>query len=432
MKRRQFLTATALAALFAQPMAHAVNKKEIPAKAKPKSAAANAAAKKKPAPAAKGGKSAPASKTPPRSGSARAPARSAAAAAAESDDGEPMPAAETPSNAISLPDEPLPQWRNYEIRSALSFKNDAGRSRLWLPLVQYRDTPWERSLGHTWSGNFETAGIYRDPVADMEVFFADWSETVTEAKLEVVSQMATQDRHFDITRRGAVAERGEILRRCLQATELVPTDGVVRRTAERAVGRIKDPLAQAKAIYDWVVENTNYDPQMKSSGHTHIGRWLESGQLNGGSTEIALLFVGLCRSIGIPARPAFGLRIDASRLFSSLGASGNLGRAQHCRAELYSPGYGWVPVNPGDVRKAAQGEGLSQFDPKLNVLKKLLFGFWEMNWVAFNAAQDILLRGSSGKPLPLLGGPVLETRAGRFDDLAGGRLDYQVTAQRTS
>lgn len=403
MKRREFVTASAVLALLTSAPAQAAKKQ---------------ATQKPP--------TKPARKAPTKP----APAKPANAAAAPADSEE-MPQAEPPRNAISLPDEPLAQWRNYDIRSTLSLKNPQGKTRVWLPLVQYRDTPWERSLGHHWQGNFESAGIYRDPVADMEVFYADWPEGVAEPRLELVSQIATQDRHFDITRRNAIAERTEILRRNLQATELVPNDGIVRRTAERAIGRVKDPLAQGKAIYDWVVENTTYDPLASNTGRTHIGRFLESRQLAGRSTEISLLFVGLCRAVGIPARPAFGLRMDGSRLFASLGASGNLGSAQHCRAEFYSPGYGWIPVNPADVRKAIQSEGLSHFDPKLTVLKKLLFGFWEMNWASFNAAQDVSLRGSSGNTLPFLINPVVETRDGRFDDPSSGRFSYSVSAQRS-
>ena len=399
MKRRDFLAASAVLAMLTGTQAHATKKQ--PAK-KP---GAKPAVKKKPA---------------------KRPAKAAAAAPAAAPEPEEPP----PRNAISLPEEPLPQWRNYDIRTIVTLTNYQGRARVWLPLVQYRDTPWERSLGHHWQGNFEAAGIYRDPVADMEVFYADWPEGVAEPRLELVSQIATQDRHFDITRRGATAERTEILRSCLQATELVPNDGIVRQTAERAIGRVKDPLAQGKAIYDWVVENATYDPVMKNVSHTNIGSLLENGPFAGRSTEISLLFVGLCRSVGIPARPAFGLRMDSSRLFSSLGATGDLNAAQHCRAEFYSPGYGWIPVNPSDVRKAVQSEGLSSFDPKLTVLKKLLFGFWEMNWISFNAAQDVMLRGSSGNALPFLVRPVLETGEGRFDDPASERFSYSVTAQR--
>jgi transglutaminase-like putative cysteine protease len=333
-------------------------------------------------------------------------------------------------NDISLPEEPPARWRTYDIHSQIALKQVNGKARLWLPLAQYKDTPWERSLGHNWQGNFENAGIYRDPVAEMEVFYADWAEGIANPQLQFTSQVATQDRHFDITRRGAVAERTEVLRRCLHPTKLIPNDGIVRTTAERAIGRIKDPVARGKAIYDWVVENTTYDPQLKSVGNSNIGNILESNNLSGRSADIALLFVGLCRSIGIPARPVFGLRIDSSRIFGSLGAGGNLSTDQHCRAEFYTPGYGWIPVEPSDVRKAILDERLSNGDPKLTVLKKLLFGFWEMNWVSFNVAQDVSLRGSIGQTLPFLVYPVVETMDGRFDSLDTSRFSYNATASR--
>jgi transglutaminase-like putative cysteine protease len=414
LKRREFVTASAVLALLAGSSLQAAPAKTAKPAAKPP-AKRPARPAKKPAPAK------------PAAATSSKPAKPAKpASVGESDE---MPVA-APRNAISLPDEPLPQWRDYELRAAITLKETSGKTRLWLPLIQYRDTAWERSFGHRWQGNYEAAGIYRDPVADMEVFHADWPEGIAEPKLEITSRFATQDRHFDITRRGVIAERGEILRRCLQATELAPIDGIVRRTAERAIGRIKDPLAQAKAIYDWVVENTSFAPQPRSARHTDIASFLESGRLEGRSVIISQLFVGLCRAIGIPARPVYGLRMDRSRLFSCLGASGELNASRHCRAEFYSPGYGWVPVNPSDVRQAIADEGLSQYDPRLTVLKKLLFGFWEMNWVGFNSAQDVILQGAAGGSLPFLIDPVVETPDGRSDDPESGYFSYSIRAER--
>ena len=413
MKRRDFLAASAIFSLLAASPADAAKK------------AATKTTGKKPVAASSKSKSKSSAKAP--SSTTRAGKKSSV------QEVTPAVHVEQPTearNVISLPDEPLPQWRTYDIRSTVSLSRVNGRARLWLPLAQYKDTLWERSLGHNWQGNFESAGIYRDPVAEMEVFYADWAEGVANPQLQIVSQVATQDRHFDITRRGAIAERTEVLRRCLQSNELVPLDGIVRRTAERAIGRVKDPLAQAKAIYEWVVENASYDSQIKGVGNANIASMLESGFLNGKSADISLLFVALCRSLGIPARPAYGLRMDSSRLFGSLGAVGNLSTEQHCRAEFYTPGYGWIPVDPADVLKAIREERLGNGDSKLNVLKKLLFGFWEMNWISFNAAQDVNLRGSTGRLLPFLAYPQLETKDGRYDSLEGSRLSYNVTATR--
>jgi transglutaminase-like putative cysteine protease len=333
---------------------------------------------------------------------------------------------------VALPEEPAANWQHYEIQSTIALAGLTGKARVWLPLPLYKDSSWARSLGLRWQGNFESAAIYRDPVAEMEVFYADFADAAN-ARLEITSQIATQDRHFDITRRGGAAERTEVLRRCLQATEFVPNDGAVRRTAETAVGRIKDPVAQGKAIYDWIVDRTAYEPHVGAIDVGDIGALLQQGSMDGTvsgrSIDISLLFVGLCRSIGIPARPVFGLRVDRSRLFPSLGVSGDLASAQHCRAEFYTPGYGWIPVDPADVCRAIHEERLVRGGPQLTVLKKLLFGFWEMNWIGFNAAQDVSLQGSSGKPLAFLNAPVVES-AGRRFDAKSTQVNYAVSATR--
>jgi hypothetical protein len=60
----------------------------------------------------------------------------------------------------------------------------------------------------------------------------------------------------------------------------------------------------------------------------------------------------------------------------------------------------------------------------------LLFGFWEMNWIGFNAAQDVDLRGTTGKTLPFLVFPQAETESGRFDSLDAERFSYSVSASR--
>ena len=402
MKRRDFLAASAVLSLLAASPARAVNK---PGQKPPSRPAAKPAAKPVGKPPAK-----PAA--PPRHPSM-----------------PPPPPGEIPVVA-SVPEEAPPLWRNYEVNWALALRPGRGPVKIWLPLPQYRDSNWQRALGHRWQGNFDAAGIQRDPLSQTEIFHAEWKDGNATPRLEITSQVATQDRHFDITRRGIAAERNEVLRACLRGSERIPTGEPLRSIADRAVGRVRDPVAQGKAIYDWVVEHSKYDPSGPGVGNGDVLALFDRGQFHGGSADIALLFVGLCRAFGIPARPVFGMRIDGSRLFSSLGASGNLKDALHCRAEFYAPGYGWIPVDPADVRKAIAVESLGPADSKLTVLRKLLFGFWEMNWIGLNAAEDIALQGSGRSPLPFLIQPQIETTEGRFGALDAQRVDYQVGAQR--
>ena len=250
-----------------------------------------------------------------------------------------------------------------------------------------------------------------------------------EASLQLTTLVTTADRHFDVTKRTVAPEREDILRRNLQASQLIPNEGLAFQLGERIVGRIKDPVAQAKAIYDWVVDNSIYDPSLPGCGTGDVRKQLIQGQYGGRSADINGLFVSICRAIGIPARCVYGLRVGPSRLFRSLGLNGSdATRGQHVRAEFYIPGYGWIPVDPSDVRRSIALEGYSDRDSKLLSLKKILFGVWEMNWIAFNVGNDITLPGQS-RILPFLLLPQLESSTGRLDGTNPAAIQYTISTR---
>jgi len=123
---------------------------------------------------------------------------------------------------------------------------------------------------------------------------------------------------------------------------------------------------------------------------------LKLGNLGGKCADLNALYVGLARAAGLPARDVYGLRVVPSKFgYKSLGAgSANVTKAQHCRAEVYLTGFGWVPVDPADVRKVALEEppaNLPLSDPKVAAARKTLFGAWEMNWLPYNTAHDVAL-----------------------------------------
>lgn len=303
------------------------------------------------------------------------------------------------SSASRLPpvraSEPPTSWRTYEITTTLSLKPTQTRTRLWLPLPLNQDTLYQRTIAHQWAENAEIASMRRLPDGDLETFQCEWkADSEQESKLLLTTQVMTADRHFEVAKRTIAPEREDILRRNLQASSLIPNDGAAHQTGERIVGRIKDPLAQAKAIFDWVIDNTIYNPELPAGSGGDIRKQFESRQFGGRSLEINGLFVALCRAIGIPARCVYGLRLGPSRLFGKLGlANEDATNAQHCRAEFYIPGYGWIPVDASDVRRAIALEGLSDRDSRLLALRKVLFGVWEMNWMAYNRGADLSLPG---------------------------------------
>ena len=325
--------------------------------------------------------------------------------------------------------EPPADWRTYEIVTTVKPKDVSGQTRLWLPLPLNQDTLYQRTLGHSWSGNPEMASMRRLPDGDLEVFHSEWSDG-NDAKFQIKTLVTTADRHFDVAKRTVAPEREDILRRNLHASQLIPNDGLAHQLGERIIGRIKDPVAQGKAIYDWVVENSIYDPALPGCGTGDVRQQLIRGQYGGRSVDINGLFVAICRAIGIPSRCVFGLRIAPSRLFRSLGlTSDDATRAQHVRAEFYVPGFGWIPVDPSDVRRAIAMEGLSDRDSKLLSLKKVLFGVWEMNWIAFNVGTDVLLPGRQNA-LPFLLLPQLESQNGKRDGTNPAGFEFTINSRR--
>ena len=161
---------------------------------------------------------------------------------------------------------------------------------------------------------------------------------------------------------------------------------------------------------------------------------LESGNLGGKCGDLSALFVGLARAAGIPARDVYGLRVAASAHgYRSLGVgTPNVTRAQHCRAEFFARGYGWVPVDPADVRKVVLEEppgNLPMEDDKVVAARKRLFGNWEMNWLAYNMGHDVKLPNSSGPRLPYLMYVNAETGGEMLDQLDPDSIKYSITAR---
>src|SRR5256885_15243382 len=126
---------------------------------------------------------------------------------------------------------------------------------------------------------------------------------------------------------------------------------------------------------------------------------LETGNLGGKCADLNALYVGLARASGLPARDGYGVRVARSQFgYRSLGAgTANITRAQHCRAEVHLAGFGWVPVDPADVRKVVLEEKAQPTDlndPAVQAVTPKLLGAGEVNWRAFPTPYEISLPNS--------------------------------------
>jgi transglutaminase-like putative cysteine protease len=325
------------------------------------------------------------------------------------------------------------RWRTFEVTTRVQILKPEGTTRVWLPMP-LAVAPYQKTLGDTYHAQGGSVVMVEDDNLDMLV--AEWDGGV-DPVLTVSSRVSTMDRTANLTTPTVPPPLdSHTLERFLRPTKLIPTTGIVKTTADAITRGGGTDIERARAIYDWVVENTFRDPETRGCGTGDIRFMLESKNLSGKCADLNALFVGLARASGIPARDVWGLRVGRTLLdLRSLGLSSeNATRAQHCRAEIYLTGYGWVPVDPADVRKVALEEPpghLALTDEKVRSARARLFGSWEMNWIAFNFAHDVLLPKSKRGTLGFFMYPVAETANRRLDSLDPEAFKYEITARET-
>jgi transglutaminase-like putative cysteine protease len=326
------------------------------------------------------------------------------------------------------------KWRAFEVTTRAEIVSPTGPVRAWLPLPLTPDTDYFKNLGQTWTGNARSARVARDEKYGAAIFVAEWESGEAAPVVEVTTRFATRDRAVELKQPADMREDRRVLARYTEATRLMPTDGIVQKTAREITRGQKSDLDKARAIYEWVVDNAFRDPKVRGCGVGDIRAMLETGNLSGKCADLNALYVGLARAVGIPARDVYGVRVADSAEFKSLGKSGDITRAQHCRAEFYLAGFGWVPVDPADVRKVVLEErgGIPLTDPTAQRARVKLFGQWEMNWLAYNYAHDVKLPGSSGEPVAFFMYPQTEVNGERRDSLDPDGFRYRMSAKELS
>ena len=324
-------------------------------------------------------------------------------------------------------------WRVFELTTRVEVLKPAGVTRVWLPLPSIEEEAWMRPMGNLWQGNAAAMRVVREPAYGAAMLYAEWPAGQSAPTLELVSRVATRDRAYDLSAPGKIEPLDPAARELYtRATELLPTDGIVRETALGITWGAKSDLDKARLIYDWICDNTFRDPKVRGCGFGDISAMLETGNLSGKCADLNALFVGLARAVGLPARDVYGIRIADSRFgYRSLGKSGDISQAQHCRAEVWLPGFGWVPVDPADVRKVALEEPPGDrplADAKVAAARAGLFGAWEGNWIAYNVAHDLTLPGSTGPELGFFMYPQAELAGVRLDCLDPDGFVYGITS----
>jgi transglutaminase-like putative cysteine protease len=302
----------------------------------------------------------------------------------------------------------------YQVR--LNAPEGAKSVKLWIPAPVSEGG--QTVVGADFRGNASKAGFHKESENGSTALFASWEGP--SAGRELVYSFRVKRNEVvakDFPKNEAPLDRKKF-DKYLRATSRGPVTGKVKETAERITAGESSVLGKSRAIYDWILANMHRDPEVKGCGLGEVERLLEA--LGGKCGDIHSVYVALARSVGVPSREIFGIRIPKGR-------AGDMTSSQHCWAEFFLPGYGWVPVDPSDVRKHMLENKISDLS-KVSQIVDYYFGAVDENRIAFGEGRDLVLNPpqNDGK-LNYFMYPYAEADGKALDDLFGFKLGYSIS-----
>lgn len=299
----------------------------------------------------------------------------------------------------------------------LSAQEQGKEVKLWLP---YPVTDANQTItGISVSGDYAESGVYTDKANGTPILYARWKNDATSRKLSFTVAAERQEvirRSFP--KKEAAWDPADY-RKYLAPTSLGPIDGEVKKLADSITRGKKTVLEKARAIYGWTCEHTYRDPNTRGCGKGDVCALLQKP--GGKCTDISSVFVALSRAAGVPAREIFGIRLGKK-------AEEDITGWQHCWAEVFLPGYGWVPVDPADVRKAMLVENLKLDDAKTREYREYFWGGIDPYRIALAVGRDVVLNPpQAGAPLNTFGYPYAEVGGKAVDFYDPKSFRYTIT-----
>ncbi len=264
----------------------------------------------------------------------------------------------------------------FEFRYQATLPRISGSARCWLPLAD--SDPFQAVTVKSISAPVKHQ-ILTDSAHGNRVLFLELGPEDSGQAIEVV---------YDVVRQEKSAYVGDPkeAKRYLQPERMVPSDATITAHAERAVAGQQGELMKARALYDHVMDQMQYKKFGEGWGQGNAV--FACNSLYGNCTDYHALFIGMARSVGIPARFAIGASIPSER--NEGGTDG-----YHCWAEFYADGKWW----PVDISEADKFSALSMY----------FFGHHPANRFEFTRGRDLVLEpGPSSGPINFLAYPLLE------------------------
>ena len=260
---------------------------------------------------------------------------------------------------------------------------DAQNAHLWIPLPQndaYQsasDVKIESVVPHAEGHDPE----YKNPFA---VFTPTVAQSAAGYDVTLTFRATRREHLVDVhapglqTAAATPPANDPLMKRYLEPDKLVPLNGTIAELAKQQTTGDTTPLQKARHIYEYVVATMRYDKSGEGWGHGDA-IWACTSK-RGNCTDFHSLFIGMMRSVGIPARFEIGFPLPEGK------SEGDI-PGYHCWAEFYLDGAGWIPVDASEAWKHPDKHDY-------------FFGAHDDNRVFFTYGRDITL-SSQQKGAPL-------------------------------
>ncbi len=319
----------------------------------------------------------------------------------------------------------LPCQAGQEVSGTVTFSLDLSghgsskEARLWMPYPA--SDRYQKIENLRFSGTQSYLGIHTDSKYQRLIIFAKWAKGVKERRLTVSFHVKRLERlDKDLPEKEPCWDRSLFQDYLRLNPASLKAEKRLKKHAEKIVSGRTGIQEKAMATYDWVIRNMQRKPETCYCGDGDVSALLS--KLRGNCVDIHSVFVSLLRAAGVPAREVFGIRLSKGR------GTGDITKSQHCWAEYYLPGYGWVVMDPADVLKMTLVEGLEPDSDKARSYFRYYMGGVDAYRLRFGIGRDIVLNPpSSSGPVNYLMYPYAEV-GGRLLDFKNPKgFSYRIT-----
>src|SRR3989338_7343656 len=184
-----------------------------------------------------------------------------------------------------------------ELTVTIAAPDDSKDARVWIPYPVSNGTQDISNVRI--SGNFSQSGIYGEKETGNLALYAEWAKPAKDRVITLTFHATAKElvrKEFPAVEPPIPAE----IKEYLKSTAFIQTDGKVKEIALGITNKKQKVSQKARAVYQWVVENTVRDPDVKGCGTGEVEKVI--AKKGGKCADISSVFVSIARAAGVPAR----------------------------------------------------------------------------------------------------------------------------------